>query len=120
MVYTVPWLVRLGMVAWYNDDATVYGNNCKLLRDRGCKTVDVRRSLIPDDSYTERFVHVRTFCWKDRIFPTAIVELKSNYFTGRVEACVLDNPMADVILGNICGINVKPSLEVQPLSANPV
>ena len=63
---------------------------------------------------------MRTFCCTDRAFPTAIVELKSNFFMGRVEACVLDNPVVDVILGNNYGINNKPPFKVQPLSANPV
>ena len=40
----------------------------------------------------------------NRTFPTAVVDLQSEYFTGLVEACVLNNPVGDVILGNITGM----------------
>ena len=75
-----------------------------MLRDTGCNTVAVNRSLIPKESLTGRSVNVRTFCCANRTFPTAVVDLQSDYFTGLVEACVLDNPVADVILGNITGM----------------
>ena len=84
--------------------ATVCGNKCKMLCDTGGNTVAVNRSLIPLGSLTGRSVNVRTFCCANRTFQTAIVDLQSDYFTGLVEACVLDNPVADVILGNITGI----------------
>ena len=47
---------------------------------------------------------MRTFCCANRTFPTAVVDLQSDYFTGLIEACVLDNPVVDVILGNITGM----------------
>ena len=84
--------------------ATVCGNKCKMLRDTGCNTVAVNRSLIPKESLAGRSVNVRTFCCANRTFPTGVVDLQSDYFTGLVEACVLDNPVADVILGNITGM----------------
>ncbi|GFS20501.1 hypothetical protein ElyMa_001572600 [Elysia marginata] len=52
-----------------------------------------------------------------RVFPTAVIDLQSQYFSGRVEACVLENPIADVILGNIAGIK---SLYMDSAVANPV
>ncbi|GFS18753.1 hypothetical protein ElyMa_005014900 [Elysia marginata] len=86
------------------ENATVNGISCNLLRDSGCDTIAVSRSLVPPASFTGRSLRVRTFCCRERSFPTAVVDLKSPYFSGGVEACVLDNPVADVILGNIKGI----------------
>ncbi|GFN84562.1 reverse transcriptase [Plakobranchus ocellatus] len=65
---------------------------CSLLRDTGCNTVGVRRSLVPGSSITGRRIKVNTFC------------IWSPYFSARVEACLLTDPVADVILGDIDGI----------------
>ncbi|GFS08421.1 Gypsy retrotransposon integrase-like protein 1, partial [Elysia marginata] len=99
------------------EPATVNGHDCSLLRDSGCDTVAVAHSLVSSESLTGRTVRVRTFCCEERVFPTAIIDLQSQYFSGRVEACVLENPIADIILGNIMGIK---SLHMDSAVANPV
>ncbi|GFO34940.1 gypsy retrotransposon integrase-like protein 1 [Plakobranchus ocellatus] len=55
-------------------------------------------------SITGRHIKVNTFCCKNRTFNTAVINIKSPYFSGRVEACLLTDPVADVILGDIDGI----------------
>ncbi|GFR84429.1 zinc finger protein [Elysia marginata] len=87
------------------DEATVCGiPKRSLLRDSGCNTVAVRESLVHTDALTGCFTHVTTFCCKHRAFETAIIDLDCGYFKGKVEACVVADPIADVILGNIDGL----------------
>ncbi|GFO49822.1 reverse transcriptase [Plakobranchus ocellatus] len=86
------------------ESASLFGNKCSLLRDTGCNTVGVRRSLVPVSSITGRRIKVNTFCCKNRTFDTAVIDISSPYFSGRVEACLLTDPVADVILGDIDGI----------------
>ncbi|GFN81858.1 Pol polyprotein [Plakobranchus ocellatus] len=86
------------------ESASLFGNKCSLLRDTGCNTVGVRRSLVPVSSITGRRIKVNTFCCKNRTFNTVVINISSPYFSGRVEACLLTDPVADVILGDIDGI----------------
>ncbi|GFN78694.1 gypsy retrotransposon integrase-like protein 1 [Plakobranchus ocellatus] len=86
------------------ESASLFGNKCSLLRDTGCITVGVRRSLVPVSSITGRRIKVNIFCCKNRTFDTAVINISSPYFSGRVEACLLTDPVADVILGDIDGI----------------
>ncbi|GFN80211.1 Zinc finger protein [Plakobranchus ocellatus] len=86
------------------ESASLFGNKCSLLRDTGCNTVGVRRSLVSVSSITGRRIKVNTFCCKNRAFDTAAIDISSPYFSGHVEACLLTNPVADVILGDIDGI----------------
>ncbi|GFO06925.1 Zinc finger protein [Plakobranchus ocellatus] len=86
------------------ESASLFGSKCSLLRDTGCNTVGVRRSLVPVSSITGRRIKVNTFCCENRAFDTAVIDISSPYFSGRVEACLLTNPVADVILGDIDGI----------------
>ncbi|GFR95462.1 Gypsy retrotransposon integrase-like protein 1 [Elysia marginata] len=94
------------------------------LEKRRLESEEKRRELESKEKKREmefelksRTVRVRTFCCEERVFPTAIIDLQSQYFSGRVEACVLENPIADVILGNITGIK---SLNMDSAVANPV
>ncbi|GFN96612.1 gypsy retrotransposon integrase-like protein 1 [Plakobranchus ocellatus] len=86
------------------ESASLFGSKCSLLRDTGCNTVGVRRPLVPVSSITGRRIKVNTFCCKNRTFDTAVINISSPYFSGRVKACLLTDPVADVILGDIDGI----------------
>ncbi|GFO43712.1 hypothetical protein PoB_007021700 [Plakobranchus ocellatus] len=60
---------------------------------------------------------VNTFRCKNKLFPTCIVNIQTPYFSGNDEACLLDHPIADVILGNINGINSMGLLSSDPDSS---
>ena len=34
-------------------------------------------------------------------YPTAVVELKTPYYTGTVKALCMENPVQDIIIGNV-------------------
>ncbi|GFO32953.1 gypsy retrotransposon integrase-like protein 1 [Plakobranchus ocellatus] len=91
------------------ESCKVFDRVSTLLRDSGCNTVGVSKSLVPPDCYTGKSMLVNTFCCKNKLFPTCIINIKTPYFSGYVEACLLDSPIADVILGNIDGLSSESS-----------
>ncbi|GFO11206.1 Zinc finger protein, partial [Plakobranchus ocellatus] len=92
------------------ESCKVFDRVSTLLRDSGCNTVGVCKSLVPPDCYTGRSMLVNTFCCKNKLFPTCIINIQTPYFSGDVEACLLDHPIADVILGNINGLSSESPL----------
>ena len=71
----------------------------QVLRDTGCSTAVVKKSLCKPESFTGRF---RT-CWGvhgRQVTPTVVVDIDSPYFSGRVEALAVSNPPYDVLIGN--------------------
>ncbi|GFN91633.1 reverse transcriptase [Plakobranchus ocellatus] len=96
------------------ESCKVFDRVSTLLRDSGCDTVGVSKSLVPPDCYTGKSMLVNIFCCKNKLFPTCIINIKTPYFSGDVEACLLDSPIADVILGNINGL----SSESPPFDSN--
>ncbi|GFO30063.1 gypsy retrotransposon integrase-like protein 1 [Plakobranchus ocellatus] len=92
------------------ESCKVFDRISPLLRDSSCNTVGVSKSLVPPDCYTGRSMSVNTFCCKNKLFPTCIINIQTPYFSGNVEACLLDSPTADVILGNINGLSSESPL----------
>ncbi|GFS14399.1 rab GTPase-binding effector protein 1-like, partial [Elysia marginata] len=84
-------------------DAILNGQSASLLRDSGCTTVGVHRSFVKPEDYTGRNISCITFRGTVEKFPTAIIFLQSEFYSGSLEAAVLPNPVADIILGNING-----------------
>ncbi|GFO20372.1 hypothetical protein k02a2.6-like [Plakobranchus ocellatus] len=91
------------------ESCKVFDRVSTLLRDSGCNTVGISKSLVPPDCYTGKSMLVNTFCCRDQLFPTCMINIKTPYFTGDVEACLMDSPIADVILGNINGLSSESS-----------
>ena len=84
-------------------DGTVEGEPVSVLRDTGCSTVVVRRSLVSDEKLTgleERCVLIDGTI---RRTPVARIEIATPYFSGTVLAVCMKNPLYDLIVGNIPG-----------------
>lgn len=78
-------------------------NTVTVLRDTGCSGVVVRRSCVEEDRITERKqVCVLADGTKVEV-PIACIHVDTPYFTGEVEAWCMENPIYDLILGNIPG-----------------
>ena len=84
----------------------------EVLRDTGCSTVVVKRSLVADDKLTGRSVCCMLIDGTVRKTPVAMVEIDTPYFQGQVGAVCMKQPMYDVIVGNIPGVLDKPELSV--------
>ena len=80
------------------------GKHCVgILRDTGCSGVIVRRSLVEPSEFTGK---KRTLMMVDKSLiqvPTAICIVNCPVFSGRVEALCLEDPVCDVIIGNVPG-----------------
>ena len=86
------------------EDCSINGYSASLLRDTGCTTAGVKRSYVRNDQYTGQVQRCRTFGGRTESFPLARVTVHTPYFEGTIEACVIDEPVADLILGNLPGI----------------
>ncbi|GFO13145.1 reverse transcriptase [Plakobranchus ocellatus] len=93
-------------------EAKVNGKCATFLRDSGCTTVGVRKSFVKQEDYTGKRIKCVTFGGTVEEFPTARINLDSEFYSGTIVAAVLPNPVADIILGNIEG-TVKGDLLTQ-------
>lgn len=82
---------------------TMCGQEVDVLRDTGCSSVVVRKSLVPSDCFTGKQSLVRLADGQMTAYPLAKVSVKTPYFSGGVTAVCMDNPVYDLIIGNIVG-----------------
>ncbi|KAH9361498.1 hypothetical protein HPB48_013190 [Haemaphysalis longicornis] len=85
-------------------EGVVQGKKITVLRDCGANTVLIKRSLVRDEDLTGKKSQVifadSTIKW----LPEAIIEISTPYFSGKVSAKCLDNPIHDLILVNVPGV----------------
>ncbi|XP_040064309.1 uncharacterized protein LOC120838441 [Ixodes scapularis] len=79
----------------------IQGKTVSVLRDTGCNTVVVRRSLITEADLMGESSPVYLVDGTVRILPEARVHVDTPFFTGDLIAKCMENPLYDVILGNI-------------------
>ena len=79
------------------------GKKISVLRDTGCNTILVRNSLILKDQLTGLPQTCVLIDGTIKTFPIANVSLSTPYFTGNTQCLVMDNPIYDVIIGNVKG-----------------
>jgi len=70
------------------------------MRDTGCFTVVVRRSLVPDEKLTGQEERCILINGTVRRTPVAKVEIENPYFSATVMAVCIKNPIYDPIIGN--------------------
>ena len=78
---------------------------CSVLRDTGCSTVGIKSSFIKPEDYTGETTTCIMFDGSECTLPTAHAHIDTPFFKGNVIALVVSSPVADIILGNIIGIN---------------
>ncbi|KAH7946023.1 hypothetical protein HPB49_019039 [Dermacentor silvarum] len=84
-------------------NSELYGQIVSVLRDTGSNTIVVRRALIPDTALTGTTAIMLLADGRGIEMPEAEVEIHSPYFSGTVVAKCLENPLYDIIIGNIAG-----------------
>ena len=75
-----------------------------VLRDSGCSGVVVRRNLVRDDQFSGEKRACVLIDGTIRCFPVVLIHVNTPYFVGQTEALCMDNPVYDLILGNIHGV----------------
>ena len=79
-----------------------------VLRDTGCTTAGIRQSLVESHQLTGERQSCISFGGHIEEFPVAHVFLSSSLYEGYLDCCVIKNPIADVILGNVPGVGDCP------------
>jgi len=77
------------------------GKSVTVLRDTGCSTVVVRRSLVKNDQYTGREEICYLIDGTVRRTPVVEVQVDTPFYKGQVTAVCMDNPLHDVVTGNV-------------------
>ncbi|XP_038057353.1 uncharacterized protein LOC119728962 [Patiria miniata] len=75
-----------------------------VLRDSGCSTVVVKRTLVNEEQYTGRVQRCVLLDGTVRDVKVARVCIDTPYFVGEVEAVVMENPLYGIIVGNVEGV----------------
>jgi hypothetical protein len=75
-----------------------------VLRDSGCSSAVIRRSLISSSQLTGEYKTCILIDGTIRKVPVAVVQVNTPYYFGEVACLCMTNPVYDLILGNIDGV----------------
>ena len=106
------WLGQLSFSTGLVDNKAV-----RVLRDTGCTTAGVRSSLVRDEHLTGEKLSCKTFGGTVETFPIALMTVDTPYYQGKLRCCVLEDPCADLIIGNVPGVTQVPIVESVPGNA---
>ena len=81
----------------------VGGKKVEVLRDTGCSGVIIRRELVDEADFTGEMGHIMTVDRTIKRAPMAKVEVDTLFYVGTVEALCLQDPLFDLIIGNVPG-----------------
>ncbi len=76
----------------------------KVLRDSGCSSAVVRKDLVSTHKFTGRTRLCVLVDGTVRKVDVVAIEVDTPYFVGQIEALCMENPVYDLILGNIYGV----------------
>lgn len=82
----------------------VSGQRVKVLRDTGCSSVVIKKSLVNAASVKKDEKQCVLIDGTVRSYPTADVSIDTPFYTGKVEALCVDSPIYELIVGNIPGV----------------
>ncbi|XP_070174493.1 uncharacterized protein [Littorina saxatilis] len=86
-------------------EGRVNGKKVSVLRDTGANVAGVRKSLVLPSQYIKGEVQkVKGFGGQIDEYPLAEVVVDTPYFQGKLKCCVLTDPVADLVIGNLQGV----------------
>lgn len=91
-----------------------------VLRDTGATICGVRKRLVSESQYVPGKVRCRTFGGEVQEYRQAKVTVSCEFFEGELLCCVLENPVADLIIGNIPGLKVRTDISADGAVVEPV
>jgi len=80
------------------------GVESECLYDSGATCCVVKRNLIDESALTGKKTLCTLIDGSVKQFPTANVVIEGEYFTGQIEALVMENPVKPVIIGRVNGL----------------
>ena len=93
-------------------EGAVNGIQVSVLRDSGANIAGVRRGLVLPHQFLKREQEVISFGGQVQTFPLAEVEVQTSFYTGPLVCCVIQDPVVDLIVGNVKGVSSIPGLIV--------
>jgi len=88
----------------------INGTRTIVMRDTGSTTCVVKKSLVKPEQMTGSYELYMLIDGMVKRYPTAMVELDTPYFIGKTKVLCMDNPVQDIIIGNIPGASgVQPN-----------
>jgi len=84
-------------------EASVEGKPVSVLRDTGCSTIVVRRSLVTDDKLTGQEERCILIDGTVRYTPVAEIFVETPFYSGVTTAVCMKNPIYDLVIGNVPG-----------------
>jgi len=94
-------------------EGSVNGQKATVLRDTGCSTVVIRRSLINPEQLTGTDETCVLIDGTVRRTPVAHVIVDTPFYRGPVKAVCMRAPLYDIIIGNIEGAKDQPSEKIE-------
>ena len=96
------------------------------MRDTGSTTCVVKKSLVKPEQMTGSYELCRLIDGVVKRYPTAMVELDTPYFIGKTKVLCMDDPVQDIVIGNIPGasgvhpnlVNTKATVTPNKVSSN--
>lgn len=79
----------------------LFGKRATVLRDTGCTIIGCRKDLVPLENRTKQKYTLKLIDGDLRIYETAYVDLDTPYLSGRYLAALFEDPVADLIIGNL-------------------
>ena len=79
------------------------GHKVKVMRDTGSTTYVVKQSFVDAEQMTGNYELCMLIDGVVKRFPTAIVKINTPYYKGTVKALCMENPVQELIVGNISG-----------------
>ena len=86
---------------WPVSEGLVNQKKVKVLGDSGCSSVLVRNTLVNEGDMLGKSGFIKLATNEVRETPLAIIYIDTPYYKGQVDAFVLENPIYDLIIGNI-------------------
>ena len=77
------------------------GNTASVLRDTGCSLIGCRARLVDKSRWLPGYITLKLIDGQTRQYPTAYVDVETSYLQGTFVAALFDNPVADLIVGNV-------------------
>lgn len=90
-------------------DGMISGTKVKVLRDTGCTTIFVSENLSKMGKKTGKFQDVTLANGDICSCSEVIISVNTDYISGQVKALIMDNPFADLVIGNIGHIQTDES-----------
>lgn len=90
----------------------VNGVQISVLRDSGATIAGVRKALVHPHQYLGTDQEVISFGGQIQTFPLAEVDVQTSFYAGPLVCCVIQEPVVDLILGNVKGVSPIPGLIV--------